>query len=330
MSSEELARGPHFEELGIGQAFTTAPAVTLTAGLAAAHQSIVGDRLALMLSEPLARRVTGRAPLAHPALVWNVAIGQSTLVTQHVRANLFYRGLLLRRVPAIGDTLETVTEIEELRQNSVRPGRPATGLAVLHMVTTDQDDRIVLDFHRCAMIPLGDPALDTGRHTPLRLAAADLDDLDDASLLESVEGWAITPGPGALPEAGTTLRVAGADVVSCAPELARLTLNIAAVHHDADAAGGRRLVYGGHTIAVALGQATRALPGLLTVLGWHSCDHLAPVHEGDQLTSTIHVERSEPAPRGGRILHLRTEVSARAADGSDSAVLDWRFVALAS
>ena len=40
------------------------------------------------------------------------------------------------------------------------------------------------------------------------------------------------------------------DVVSSAPELARLTLNIAATHHDSRV-GGRRLVYGGHTIGLA-------------------------------------------------------------------------------
>ena len=50
-----------------------------------------------------------------------------------------------------------------------------------------------------------------------------------------------------------------ADVVSSAPELARLTLNIAATHHDSRV-GGRRLVYGGHTIGLALAQASRLLP----------------------------------------------------------------------
>ena len=42
------------------------------------------------------------------------------------------------------------------------------------------------------------------------------------------------------------------DLVSSAPELARLTLNLAAIHHDASAAAdGRRLVYGGHTVGIA-------------------------------------------------------------------------------
>lgn len=327
-TDDHIVRGPYFEELSIGQVFDDAPAVSLTSGLAAVHQSIVGDRLRLPLSEPLAREVVGYAPIAAPALVWDIAIGQSTLATVNVRANLFYRGLLLRRQPALGDTLMTRTVVEELRQNTARPGRPATGLAVLRMTTVDQHSRVVLDFHRCAMIPLGDAARDTGFHDPLRIGAADLEESD---LTASVREWRV-PGSGAIaPAAGTRFRIEGADVVSSAPELARLTLNIAAVHHDALAAGGRRLVYGGHTIALALAQATRALPRLVTVLGWHSCDHVAPVHEGDRLVSSVEVERADPRPGGGWLLHLRSRVQGQdAAGGEPTTVLDWRFVALAS
>ena len=318
-------RGPYFEELSVGQVFDSAPDVTLTDGLAASHQSIVGCRLRLPLSTPLARRVTGRGPLADPALVWNVAIGQSTLVTQHVRANLFYRGLQLLRLPGLGDTLHTTTTVQELRQNALRPGRPATGLAVLHMVTVDQDGAKVLDFHRCAMIPLLDAELDTGHHAALTLGSADL---PEDGLLSAVEDWRVDGPPSPLPEPGQRWTVGGSDVVSAAPELARLTLNIATVHHDAVAAGGQRLVYGGHTIALALTQAARALPDLLTVLGWHSCDHLAPVHEGDLLTSTLELERVSVRPAGGRVAHLRSQVTASASDTDPVPVLDWRFAAL--
>ena len=79
--------------------------MTLTAGAAAVHQSILGDRLRLPLDAQLSHAVTGStAALAHPALVCDVAIGQSTLVTQRVKANLFYRGLTFHRFPVIGDT----------------------------------------------------------------------------------------------------------------------------------------------------------------------------------------------------------------------------------
>ena len=100
--------------------------------------------------------------LAHPALVCDVAIGQSTLVTQRVKANLFYRGLAFHRFPVIGDTLFTRTEVVGLRQNSAKPGRAPTGLAALRMTTIDDVGRLVLDFYRCAMLPLRDDGAETG------------------------------------------------------------------------------------------------------------------------------------------------------------------------
>ncbi|WP_299950612.1 MaoC family dehydratase [uncultured Modestobacter sp.] len=320
-------RGPWFEELHVGQVFDTAPAVTLTDGQAAVHQAVLGDRLRLPLSEPLATEVIGRGRIAAPGLVWDVAIGQSTVVTQRVRANLFYRGLVLRRSPVIGDTLSTRTEIVALKQNRARPDRPATGLAALRITTVDQADRPVLDFWRCAMIPLADPAAVTGHDDDLAAVGRAVTDED---LRSAVAGWSLPAAVGPVVRAGQRYRVDGRDVVSSAPELARLSLNVAAVHHDAHRAGGRRLVYGGHTIGVALGQATRALPGLLTVVGWHSCDHLAPVHEGDLLASALDVERVDELPSGGRLLHLRSQVTAEPADGGPAVpVLDWRFVAVA-
>ncbi len=333
--------GPYFDDLHVGQLADEAPGVTLTSGLAAAHQAILGGRLRLALDVELCREVTGAdAPLAHPALVCDIAIGQSTLLTQRVIANLFYRGLVLRRAPLLGDTLRTTTEVVALRQTSAKPGRPATGLAVLRIRTVDQDERPVLDFHRCAMLPLRDPEGETGHADDLASIgasepAAGAHEAD--ALAAPVANWRLdafrtaVPGPHLADlTPGATWRIAGGDVVSSAPELARLSLNIAAAHHDAGAnASGRRLVYGGHTIGLAAAQATRALPSLVTIVAWHGCDHLGPVFEGDTLTSTLELERIEPLASGGGLVHLRSRVQARREDGSDGgAVLDWRFVAV--
>jgi acyl dehydratase len=327
-----MSGGPYFEDLSVGQRFPGAPGCTLSAGRAAVHQAVVGDRLRLPLDDDLAAAVTGRSPIAHPGLVWDVAIGQSTVVTPRVRANLFYRDLVLLRLPAIGDTLRTVTTVTALRQNSRREGRPPTGLAVLRVTSVDQRDRPVLDFSRCAMLPLRQD-VDTGHR----------DDLDRVGggaghdPLASVTGWdldrwrSLVPA-GPAPVAGEVIEVAGGDVVSCAPELARLTLNLARVHHDDQAGDGAgRLVYGGHTIGIALSQVCRALPDLVTVLGWRSCDHVGPVREGDTLRSTITVDAVRPiggaGGAGGRPVELRCQVVAGPARRP---VLDWRFTALVS
>jgi acyl dehydratase len=327
-------RGPWFEELDIGQEFVDAPALTLTDGHAAAHQAILGDRLRLSLDATLAEAVTTRSPLAHPGLVCDVAIGQSTSATQNVRANLFYRGLVLRRLPIIGDTLRTRTVVEALRQNATRSGRAPTGLVVLRVTTVDQAERTILDFWRCAMIPLSDDSLETGRADDVNSVGTPI---RDTALQGVVTEWDLgevsSRFPGCLGFAdlrvGQGWYIAGGDTVSNAPELARLTLNIAAVHHDRMAGGGRRLVYGGHTIGLALAQACRALPNLVTVIAWRRCDHLAAVHEGDTIRSVLEVERLVPLTTGGGLVELRSQVSAAGADGDSSRpVLDWSFVAV--
>ncbi len=144
-------------------------------GHAALHQAIAGDRLRLALDEPLCRLVTGRdRVLAHPNLVCDVAIGQSTGPTQRVRGNLFYRRLVLQRPVFLADTLGTRTEVVALKQNRPREGPPATGLVVLRIRTTDQDDQPVLDFWRCPMLPLRDPDMRTGHADALDAVPAEL------------------------------------------------------------------------------------------------------------------------------------------------------------
>jgi acyl dehydratase len=326
---------PYFDDLEVGYVERGAPGLTLTEGLAAAHQAVLGTRLRLALDAPLARRVLGSERLlAHPSLVCDVAIGHSTLLTRRVIANLFYRGLAFRRAPVLGDTLRTTTEVVALKQNRVRPDREPTGLAVLRIVTVDQESRPVLDFTRCAMLPLSDRTRVTGHADPVEGEPAAL---DAATLAAPVAGWdlgafrAAAGGPGLADLApGTVWEIDGGDVVSSAPELARLTLNVAMAHHDARfGQGGRRLVYGGHTIGIAAGQLTRVLPNLATIVAWHGCDHLAPVFEGDTLTSTVQLERADPLPQGGGLLHLRSRVRAHRADSALD-VLDWRLVAVSA
>lgn len=321
-----MLTAPFFDDLAVGLVFDGAPSMTIGPGHVAVHQAILGDRLRLPLDAELSGRVAG-GPIVHPGLVCDVAIGQSTVATQRVIANLFYRGLALGRAPEIGDTLSTSVEVVGLRQNRPRPGRDATGLAALRVRTHDQEGRRVLDFWRCAMLPLGDP---TG-HT------SHADDLDrigagaEASFAATaVADWDLgafrsaVPGEHFATLGGDSWEPVGGDVVTAAPELARLSLNLATAHHDHLATpDGRRLVYGGHTIGLVCSQICRALPNLVTIVAWHSCDHLGPVHEGDTLRTRVELERRDPLPDGGGIVHLRARATA-----GDVEVLDWRLAAV--
>ena len=330
--SERVVEGPYIDDLARGMVFDTAPPVTLTDGGAALHRAIVGGRLPMPVDREMSASVLGESRwMAHPAYVWDVAIGQSTEVTQNVMANLFYRGFAFRRTPSLGDTLHTVTEVVGLKANRERKDRPPSGLVALRITTRDQRERLVLDFWRCAMLPRR--GADFAERDDLTTVGQPF---DEADLADATSDWDLSAldrraaeRSAAPMSAGDRLDVRTGDVVTSAPELARLTMNLAAVHHDETYTGTGRLVYGGHAIGLALAQASRALPGMLTVTAWHSCDHVGPVREGDTLHSTVLVESVQPVTQHLRRAHLRSRVTAMS-DAKDQPreVLDWRFVAL--
>jgi len=324
---------PYFEDLKIGQVFDSAPAVTLTSGHAAFHAAQFGDRLRLPLDASLCESTTGRPALAHPNLVCNIAIGQTTEPTQRVKGNLFYRGLVLRTPVFIGDTLRTTTEVIALRQNRARAGRPATGMAALQVHVENQRGDTVMHFWRCPMLPCRDPEASTG-------ACDSFDAIPEQISPDQLEGaipadWQLDRFRREVPgqhfadvSVGSHYDVEARDTVTGAPELARLTLNLARAHTDADASAyGRRLVYGGHTISMAGAQITRALPNLVTLVAWRGCDHTAPVFEGDRLWTQFRVDDKVRSQRGGGLVDLHVEVSAERHDETVQ-VLDWRVVGL--
>ena len=61
----------------------------------------------------------------------------------------------------------------------------------------------------------------------------------------------------------------------------------------------------------------------MTVAGWHGCDHLAPVHEGDLITSSVIVDSAQDLQDGLKALSLRVTSSV-----ADTAVLSWRPVVI--
>lgn len=315
---------PWFEDLHPGLVFS-APGITLTEGLATLHQAAFGDRLRLPLDHHLCRRVTGRArPLAHPLLVCNLAVGQSTWASQRVLGNLFYQGLVLRRPVFLGDTLYTSTRVLARRQSRPRPDRPASGKVVLEMEVRNQLEETVMHFRRCPLLPCRDPQAQTGAAEPLE----DLPALDEAQLLAALpDDWNLSLLPAEPPafaelKIGDELRIEAADTVTLAPEIVRASLNMAMTHLDAEAgAHGRRLVYGGHTISLAAAQASRALPGLITHLAWEGCSHTGPVFEGDRLQTRLRLLARRPLETGG-LLRLAVAVFATGA-AEPRQVLDW-------
>jgi acyl dehydratase len=331
---------PYFEDLKVGQLYSDAPAVTLTSGHTAFHGALFGDRMRLPLDATLCEKVTGSTRLlVHPNVICNVAIGQTTSPTQRVKGNLFYRGLILHQPVFVGDTLRTSTKIVALKQNRAKPGRDATGMVVLEIHVDNQRDETILHFWRCAMIPCRDPKAVTGASDSFDTIPAELD-WEQIEAAVPVE-WHMDDFRREIPgehfeemTEGTLYRVEARDSITSAPELARLTLNVAKAHIDASSSPySKRLVYGGYTISMASAQIVRALPNLVTLLGWRSCDHTEPVFEGDVLRTEFTIDAMHALPNGGGLVDLHAVVHATRGDqapdiGADASVLDWRMIGL--
>jgi 2-methylfumaryl-CoA hydratase len=320
-------KGPYADDLTLGTPLPAAPAITITEGLTAAYQAVTGDGLRLPLSSPLTVEVTGRTePLVNPALALQVAIGQSTVATRLVVANLFYRDVALLRQVHVGDTLSTT--VTPIALELTRPGpRQRRAKVALRIETMDQDGYAVCRFERVALLPCRVAASVT---TFGSVGRAD-SDRSLADFRGYVPGtWSVRAFPATGLPPAQSWRDPLPDVVTSGLELVRLTQNLAAAHRD-PAAGqdGRRLVYGGHTVGLAQASLSRACPGLITVLGWRSCDHVAPVFENDVLDFEVTTLDRLDLDHGA-LVGFRVNATARR-DGQDDdslTVLDWKPVAL--
>ncbi|MEX0941767.1 MAG: MaoC family dehydratase [Pseudomonadales bacterium] len=320
---------PWFEDLSVGDDFSDVPAVTVTDAHNVIHQAIFGDRLRLPIDHLLSKQVTGfEQALANPSMVCNIAIGQSTIPSQRVMGNLFYRGLVLQRPVFVGDTLTTTTRVVALKQNRHKAGRPASGMVVLKIHMANQKGETVLEFWRCPMIPCRDPRAHTSHDDDFSIIPAEItQEALDAAVPGSWDISHLQSRPCNI-EIGSMVKIEARDTVTLAPELVRLTLNMAMTHTDANrSVYGKRLVYGGHTIAMAAAQISRVIPDLITILGWYHCDHVAPVFEGDILRSQVTPLSLHPVTSGS-ITVLQVETFGQRGNeapesGDDIKVLDW-------
>lgn len=326
MSTSPFPDGPYGDDFTMGEPLPSAPAITIDDGLAAQYQAISGDPARLALSLPLSHAITGRAArVVNSALALQVAIGQSTVATKIVIANLFYRDVTLHRQIATGTTLtSTVTPIARAFTRDNGTGRRAKVLLAIE--TRDQDGELVASLERLALLPL--------RNQNRLIEAGDIGSADSSrsltELLPAVpKGWNLARlSTAPLPEAGWQAGDPLRDSISGALDLVRLTQNQAAAHRDpARGQQGRRLVYGGHVVALAQASLSRLVPGLAAVVGWRSCDHLAPSFEDDLLS--FHVTCDELLPvEGGALIAFRIRGQARRPGSEPVEVLDFRPVAL--
>lgn len=312
---------PFAEDLILDVPLQPAPDLTIDEGVAASYLAIMGDPLPLAISAPLSRAVTARdTRLVNPALALSVAIGQSTVATRRVIANLYYRNLSLTRQVHVGETLSTV--VTPIATEWTKTGHERAKVLLDIAVSSAGDE--IAHFQRLALLPVADPSRVVERPVP---AAGDEPALDTfRSVVPDWDGFAMP----------RTFTLAGGDnvvdplcdTVSSARELVRLTLNVAAAHRDGRAGiEGARLAYGGHTVALAQASLARSIDGLLTVVAWRSCDHVDPVFDNDLLQTSFTIDAVAPVGSGMALVDARVSVDA-VRSAKPVRVLEWRPVLL--
>ena len=167
-------------------------------------------------------------------------------------------------------------------------------MVLLHVTAVDADGRVVLDYYRCPLLPArsDDPseAGDDVRGVADRAAQRDVHELIPVHWrLDGLRREPLGTLFGEL-RPGESWSLEAGETVTSAPELARVSLNLA--------------------------------------MTWRSCDHLGPTFEGDLLHSEVTLEELAPLDDGG-LVHARIVVAAQAEDDDDPRpVLDWRLTGL--
>ncbi len=319
--------GPYYEDMEKGQTFPAPPAVILDSGLASVYQSIAGEALPLVLDPKLCGEVTGiKQRIVSPGLLLHLSIGASTVATKKVIANLFYRNVRILRPVFLGEVIHTTTEVVAL-QDSRSTGKGTLRGKVLLKITTYANDEKVLEYYRAPLVRLKGTELpghndDLGSDSELNLNDYQCSSYEDWKLpsLQKYEQY--------IPSG--VINDPLKDVVDQALALVRLTQNVASVHRDVNASPyPNRLVYGGHTVALAQASLSRIFTNTATILGWHTCNHTGPVFEEDLLSFEHEViDKQEYA--SGNIIAVRSRVFVHRDNEEPQEVLEWIPIILTS
>src|SRR4249920_1081708 len=164
MTSTKTNPGNFFEDFRFGQTIVHATPRTVTVGDASLYTALYGTRFAVQSSDAFARAIGyPRSPI-DDLLVFHVVFGKTVAdISLNAIANLGYaEGRFLAPVYP-GDTLNAVSEVIGLRENSSRK----TGIVFVRSTGCKQDGGKVLEYVRWVMVRKRDErAPAPGDHVP--------------------------------------------------------------------------------------------------------------------------------------------------------------------
>jgi len=315
----KVSAGRYFEDFGIGQHLLHAIPRTLHGGDIAAYMALTGERHPLASSTELARSLGFQREVMPDLLVFHIVFGKSVPdVSHNATANLGYADVRFLRPVYPGDTLVAESEVIGLREVSSGDA----GVVYVRTRGTNQKGQEVLAFVRWVLVPKRDKAAARGANevpplpavvTPERLPVPDTMNLqrfnDLAWAFGSTARWD-DYAVGERLDHPDAMTIEEADHM----QATRLYHNSAQVHFDArgmaESRHGKRLVYGGHVISVAMALSRNGLDTQLKIAAWNGGAHVAPTFAGDTLRAFTEVVEKADLPNRRDVGGLRLRLSA--------------------
>jgi 2-methylfumaryl-CoA hydratase len=304
--------GNYFEDFRLGMKIRHATPRTLTEGDRSLYIGLTGSRTVLGTAETNAQELGFERRPLEDLLVFNTAFGKTVPdISLNAVANLGYADVRFIADVYPGDTLAVKSEVIGLKENSNR----RSGVVYVHSTAENQHGLEVLTWIRWVMVHKRDhssacaepvvPAMDAvvsparlprGRYTrhaqniTTMTGVADL--WDDYAIGERIDH------PGAM-----TLNDSDHSIAT------RLYQNTAKTHFNGfamAAAGGRRLVYGGHVISVCKALAYDGFENSLSIVAINGGSHVNPTFAGDTIAcATIVLDKIECGDSHVGALRLR-------------------------
>ena len=281
--------GNFFEDFRIGQVITHATPRTVTTGDVALYTALTGSRFAVQSADAFARAIHYPHAPVDDFLVFHIVFGKTVPdISLNAVANLGYAGCRFLAPVYPGDTLEAVSEVIGLKENS----NGKTGVVYVRSTGYKSDGTEVLDYVRWVMVRKHDLSVPAPEPTVPELPAAIAPDaLGDACPIINAEAWNDDLSGSRMHWSDYAVgeaidHVDGMTVEEAEHQMAtRLYQNTAKVHFnqytESQGRFGRRLIYGGHVISLARALSYNGLANAFHIAGINGGRHVAPLFAGD-------------------------------------------------
>jgi 2-methylfumaryl-CoA hydratase len=310
--------GNFFEDFRLGQQIRHATPRTVGLGDVALYNSLFGPRFAVQSSDAFAQGIGyPRSPL-DDLLVFHIVFGKTVPdISLNAIANLGYADCRFLKAVYPGDTLNAVSEVIGLKENSNRK----SGIVYVRSRGFNQHGDAVLDYARWVMVRKRDEAAPApGDKVPELPKAVDVAQLGAAcpAVNSAAYDLALAGSPHRFGDYQVGERIDHVDgmTVEEAEHMiaTRLYQNTAKVHFNQFAQSkdrfGKRLIYGGHVISLARALSFNGLGNAFHIAAINGGRHVAPLFAGDTVYAWSEVLEKAELPWRSDVGALRTRLVA--------------------